>query len=143
MNFHVVSRVLGWCAMGGVLASLLMAAPVKPAPKAEAPPIPGTVVTRANAGFLGLTIEGGNFVMRFYDADRMPVAPDVGSAVLRWSVRYQPNDERTLLQPNADDTALTSQKAIRPPHNFKLFVALLAPEGAPAINETYVVDFRG
>ncbi|QYM78281.1 hypothetical protein K0B96_13355 [Horticoccus luteus] len=142
MNFPVVKQVLSWIAMGGLFASLLVAAPVKPGVKAEAPPIPGTVVARGDAGFLSLMIEGGNFVMRFYDAQRLPVAPDVGSAVLRWSVRYQPNDERTLLTPNADNTALTSEKTIRPPHTFKLFVSLLAPEGAAPIDEHYVVDFR-
>jgi hypothetical protein len=117
-------------------------APAKPAvPKAEepAPPIEGVVIARGS-GFLALRISDNHFVLAFYDAKRKKVPADVARAALRWPVRYQPADERTVLTPAADGT-LSSQKSVRPPRTFKVFLSLFA-EGAEQAAETYAVDFH-
>lgn len=120
-------------------------APVRatPKPKPEEPPakIEGTVIARAK-GFLGLRIVDNQFVLTFYDAKRKKTAPDVPRAALRWSVKYQPGPERTVLNPAGDGFSLSSQKTVRPPHAFKVFISLLpATEGAEV--ESYAVDFSG
>lgn len=144
MKLKIASVLLGFALVGagGAVA--------KPAPKApslakeEAPlSIEGTVVGRGDAGFFAITIVDSRFVLKFYDTERKPIAPNVAAAALRWNVRYQPMPERAFLEPNADNTALTSEKVIRPPHSFKLFVTLLPREGSGQADETYPVDFSG
>ena len=122
------------------------AAAGKPAPapqkekEKEAPPkIDGMTIERRNGTFLGLQIVNNNFVVKFYDKEKKPAKPDVARATARWPVKYQPADERTVL--NRVEDTLTSAFVIRPPHQFKLTLSLLSEvEGTPA--ETYIVDFR-
>ena len=62
------------------------------------------------------------------------------SAALRWPVKYQPGDERAVL--NSSGTALTSTKVVRPPLVFKVFIGLYV-EGNDKAVENYVVDYHG
>ena len=76
------------------------------------------------SGFMGIAVVRGNFKITFYDAKKkpVPVPPEIARAALRWSVIYQPKDERVVLNPSEDNKALTSPKVIKPPLNFKLFI---------------------
>ena len=56
-------------------------------------------------------------------------------------MKYKLGDERTVLNPNSDGTALTSGTFVRPPLVFKLYLALFA-EGSDDAVENYVIDFR-
>lgn len=133
---------LVWLGAGAALAK--PAAKTTTVQKEEVPlSIEGTVVGRGDAGFIALAISDNRFVMKFYDAERKEIAPDMAAAALRWNVRYQPTPERAFLRPNADGTALTSEKVIRPPYSFKLFITLLPLEGSNAAEESYSVDFSG
>lgn len=130
-----------------VLGSAVMVATAptaKPAAdqKAEEPQISGVEIPRPNGAFLGLEIVNNNFVLTFYNAKKEKVAPDVTRATMRWPVKYQPTDERTVLNPGGDGTSLTSPKVVRPPHNFRVFIALFV-EGTDSAVETYSIDVRG
>jgi cytochrome c1 len=107
---------------------------------AEVPKIDGLTITRPNGAFLGLQVLNGNFVLTFYDKEKKKAKVDVARAVLRWPVKYQPADERTVLNPGGPNT-LTSAKGVRPPLNFKVYVSLFT-EGSDAAVESYVVDYR-
>src|SRR5262249_51909325 len=109
--------------------------------KEEPPKIDGLTIPRANGTFLGIEIKNNNFVLSFYDAKKKKVAPDLPRATLRWPVKYQPTDERTVLNPGSDGFSLTSPKGIRAPHTFKLYVSLFA-EGKDDAAESYVVDYH-
>jgi hypothetical protein len=113
-----------------------------PAKKKEEPPavVEGVAISRPNGGFLGLRVVNSNFVLTFYDAKKKKVAPDVTRAALRWPVKYQPGDERAVL--NSSGTALTSTKVVRPPLVFKVFIGLYV-EGNDKAVENYVVDYHG
>ncbi|HUR59128.1 MAG TPA: hypothetical protein VM029_15540 [Opitutaceae bacterium] len=120
------------------------AAPGKTAKKEEPPPkIEGMEVSRGDR-FLGLQIVDSVFKLSFYDAKKKPVAPDVARAVLRWDPKYKVGQERTVLSPGGGMNSMTSEKTIRPPYNFKLFITLLkqASEGEDPVGETIVVDFK-
>ncbi len=119
------------------------ALPAKPAPKKVEPigHVDGLEIARPNGTFLGLQIVSSNFVLSFYDADRKKMAPDVVRATLRWPVKYQPGDERTVLNAGSDGTSLSSGKTVRPPHNFKVFIGLFV-EGNDSPIESYSVDYR-
>lgn len=111
-----------------------------PAAKAE-PTIKGIVLNRPKGGFLGLTVEGNNFKLSFYDAKKKPAPVDVALATARWPVHYSAYDERAVLTPNGDGTALTSPKYVRPPYAFKLYLSLFK-EGSQDAVESYVIDFH-
>ena len=101
--------------------------------------IEGIEIARGT-GFLGIQLVNGTFKLSFYDAKKKPVAPDVTRASLRWKVKYQPNPETTVL--NQDGNALTSAKAVKPPHNFSLSITLIKGEGDAATTESFTVDFH-
>ena len=100
----------------------------------------GTAIKRDASGWLGLELKGGTFQITFYNDKKKPVAADRSSAVLRWSVHYQPNPERTELVPTGDPSVLASSYQVKAPYAFKLHISLLA-EGNSEV-EGYVVDFN-
>lgn len=125
------------------------AAPVpknaKPAKKADKPgKIDGVEVARGGErGFLGIKVENNTWVVSFYDQKKKPVAADVASIALRWPVQYQPNPERALLTPTGDGKVMSSEKTVRPPFNYRLYLTLLKdPSATDQPAETYVVDFH-
>lgn len=113
-----------------------------PAPAPE-PEIPGLVISRPNGGFLSLLVDGnGNFRLAFYDAKKKAAPVDVARARARWSVRYKATDERTVLIPTADGSALTSPLVIRPPYIYRIYLSLFV-EGSDEAVESYPnIDFR-
>jgi len=129
-------------AMGSVQV-VSAAAPAKAPAKAKTEEtegkIDGLTIPRAQ-GFLGLKLVDSHFVLSFYDAKKKPVTPDAARATLRWPVRYQPADERTVLNPSGDGLTFTSVKFVKPPHRFKLFMSLYAENGDQPL-ESFVIDF--
>jgi hypothetical protein len=115
--------------------------------KSEEPPpkIEGFEISRGAAGFMGLQVVDGNFKLSFYDAKKKPAQTDMVRAALRWNPKYQKQDERVILERSGDGKSLTSPRAIRPPHAFKLFITLFKEPAAgadPEAAENYVVDFE-
>ena len=115
--------------------------PKVPVKAVEVAKIEGIVLNRPNGGFLGLTLDDHKFKLSFYDAKKKPAKVDVALANARWPVHYSIYDEHAVLMPNADGTALTSPKYVRPPYAFKLFLNLI-PEGDGKQVEPYVIDFH-
>jgi hypothetical protein len=122
------------------------AAPGKAAPKKEEPPpkIDGMEIARTSKGFLGIEIKNGMYRLSFYDEKKKPAAPDVERAALRWDPKYKVGQERVVLTAGGDGKSLGSDRNIRPPYQFKLFITLLkdGPDGQAAAVENYTVDFR-
>jgi hypothetical protein len=129
------------------ITTLPMVAASKPtAPAAtkveeKTPVIPGIEIERPNGAFLGLQIVDNHFVLSFYDVKKKPASADVNRATLRWPVKYQPNDERTVLNRSADGTALSSGMTVRPPRKFKVFMSLFVDGNESAV-ESYTIDFH-
>lgn len=111
--------------------------------KEEPPKIEGMEIPRGTR-FLGLQVVNSVFKLSFYDAKKKPIPPDVARVVLRWDAKYKVGQERTVLSPGGGVNSMTSEKTVRPPYNFKLFMTLLkdAAEGEDPVGETIVVDFR-
>lgn len=130
-------------ALSGCLLSALcvMAAPTPPAPPDadKEGTVAGTPIQRADGGWLGLELKDGTFQITFYNAKKKPVPADRSSAVLLWSVHYQPNPERTQLLPSSDPAVLSSPYPVKPPHTFNLHITLLK-DGSPDV-ESYVIEF--
>jgi hypothetical protein len=101
--------------------------------------VAGFAIKRDDSGWLGLEIKDNLFRMTFYNAKKKHVPANRPSAVVWWSVHYQPNPERTELTPTDDPAILASGYLVKDPHVFKLHITLLKP-GTTDV-ETYVVDF--
>jgi hypothetical protein len=165
MKHRVVRVILGFSAIALHLAAQTAAAPAakpsygtpatstkpdaaKPAPatpgKEEEPPkIEGQEIKRGDR-YLGIAVVNGTFKLTFYDAKKKPIPADVVRAVLRWPVKYQKADERTVLNPAGDGKSLTSGKVIKPPLLFKLYITLIPKDGSEdSATENYQIDFRG
>jgi hypothetical protein len=103
--------------------------------------ISGTPIQRPQGGWLGIELKDSSFVLTFYNAKKNPIPADKSSAVLRWAVHYQPNDERTSLMPTGDPAVFASPYSVKPPHTFILHITLLSDTKDKV--ETYDIDFSG
>lgn len=122
----------------------------KDAKKADDTPgkIEGMEIARGG-GFMGLQIVNGTFKLSFYDAKKKPVKSDVVRAAFRWAVNYQKQPERSILSPGGGPNSLVSDKTVKPPYSFKLFITLFktdadayAADGAADVGaENLTVDF--
>jgi len=135
---RVVFLVLAGLLLSGARA---VAAPDAPADDKEGT-VAGTPIKRALVGWLGVEIKGGAFLLTFYNDKKKPVAADRTSAVFRWPVHYQPNDERTELVATSDPDVLASPYPVKPPYSFKLHIALLGGDQKDGV-EGYTIDFSG
>jgi hypothetical protein len=118
-----------------------LAAPDAPADEKEGT-ITGTPIKRSQSGWLGVELKGGTFHLNFYNDKKKPVPADRTSAVFRWPVHYQPNDERTELVATDDASVLASAYPVKPPFSFKLHIALLGGDQKDDV-ESYTIDFSG
>jgi hypothetical protein len=103
--------------------------------------VSGIPVQRPQGGWLGVEVVGRTFRITFYNDKKKPVPADATSVVMRWPVRYQPNDERTELLPTDDTSVMASAYAVKGPLTFKLHITLLT-EGKPDATEAYTIDFH-
>ncbi|MEY2880500.1 MAG: hypothetical protein RLZZ15_2880 [Verrucomicrobiota bacterium] len=103
----------------------------------EAGKIEGVEVARGT-GFFGLQVVEGKFKLSFYNAKKKAIAPEAVRAALRWQPLYQKTPERFLLTVNGK--VLTSERVVRPPYSFKLFITLFRGEGDEDV-ENYTVEF--
>ena len=118
-----------------------------PALASEESKIEGQSIARAGGGWLGLKVESGAFRLRFYDAKKQPMAPDVARAVLRWKSNRRLAREVAVLTPGGGSNLMTSERSVPPPYNFRLTIVLMRAstgdaEADEAAAETIVVDFR-
>jgi hypothetical protein len=131
-----------------MLAGLLLSGTcglAAPAPTPDTEEKEGTIagmpIQRPQGGWLGLELKDSSFVLTFYNAKKKPIPADKNSAVLRWPVHYQPNDERTELTPTSDPAVFASSYSVKPPHTFILHITLLSDSKDKP--ESYTVDFSG
>ncbi|HLP09435.1 MAG TPA: hypothetical protein VK178_14830 [Opitutaceae bacterium] len=137
----------------GLATSVTIAAP-KPTAKPAAQPaeqaaagdvldeknLAGILITRANGGFLNLKVDGGKFVMAFYDKDKKAVAPDVTKATVRY--RKFKTDQRFFLAGGADGKTLSSPLPVDRPYVFNTVHIVLFDDNEETPAETYVKNFR-
>jgi hypothetical protein len=103
--------------------------------------IEGLEIARG-AGFIGLQITNGVFKLTVYDAKKKPVAADFTKVALRWTPVGLKNPERALLAPSGGVGVFSSDKIVKPPHQFRLFVTLIKGDGDDAPVENLTVEFK-
>ena len=115
-------------------------APIKKVVKTPPPEpkSPGMTLNRANGTFLGLEVANGFFKLSFYDKKKKPMAPDVTRVAMRWPNQRARGDIHAVMNPSGN--SLVSTQRAETPVNYKIFLTLLAGEGADA---TAVESFPG
>jgi hypothetical protein len=147
MPFRLGLALLIMLVTAGVPASAAPVAATGSAGAEEEPKIEGQAIARAGGGWLGLKVEGGTFRLRFYDANKKPVAPDAARAVLRWKSNRRVAREVAILTPSGEPNLMTSEKSVPPPYNFRLTLVLMRAgsgesEADEAAAEAISIDFR-
>ena len=131
-------------ALGAVLAGLGLAAaasstyerpivpPVTPAPKLPEFELPttGKNIPREQGGWLNIEFPGPFMLVRFFDAAKRPIVPDVPRATVRFRGAMKSGVTRTVL--NRSGEVLVSPDQVRPPHNFIVTLTLVTGEEVPA-----------
>lgn len=93
-------------------------------------------------GFLGVQILNGVFKITVYNAKKKPTAADFTRIALRWQPANQKSPERTLLLPAGGIGAFSSEKIVKPPHRFRLFITLIKGDGDDAPVENLTLEFQ-
>ena len=131
----------------GMVVPLVVVAQTTPKPtapkkeKAEPPPkIDGIKIPRADGRFLGLTVEGVQFHLRFYDEKKKPEKPDAARAAARWNPVNVKAEQRVILNPVGDGMSLVSPGLVRPPLTFRAFFTLFTEDGQ--VMDTFSVDLN-
>jgi len=115
-------------------ATASTSAPTAPKPKADpkaaepAPKIEGVAIARKDGRWLGLAVENGHFMLRFYDKDKKPEKQaDAARATARWNPVNKAGDQRAVLNPAGD--ALTAPQFVAPPLTLRVYLTLLDADG--------------
>ena len=143
----VVVKSLLMAASIGLVGPLIAQTPPKPTPgtpqKEKAEPVPkiaGITIPRADGRFLGLTVEGVQFNLRFYNAKKKPEKPDAARAAARWNPVNVKAELRAILNPSGNGMTLVSPGLVRPPLTFRTFFTLFAEDGQ--VMDTFSVDLN-
>lgn len=116
-------------------------APATASAEAEVPmgAITGQPIARDDGRWLGLTMVGPKLQLNFYDENKQPEQADR----IRGVVRINPpgrKDERDMMNPTGDGTALVTNKPVRAPWVFQVIITLIDADGEAV--ETLVQNFN-
>ncbi|MFA6289429.1 MAG: hypothetical protein WC661_18770 [Opitutaceae bacterium] len=146
LNPAVMKSLLMAASIGMVVPLVVTAqTPPKPAApkkeKAEPPPkIDGITIARKNGHFLGLTVDGVQFNLRFYDDKKKPEKPDATTAAARWNPVNVKAALRAILNPSPDGMTLVSPGWVRPPLTFHAYFTLFTADGK--VIEEFSIDLN-
>ncbi|MFH1499234.1 MAG: hypothetical protein ABII82_15575 [Verrucomicrobiota bacterium] len=101
--------------------------------------ITGQPIARDDGRWFGLTMVGPKLQLNFYDQNKQPEPADR----IRGVVRIDPpgrNEERDVMNPVGDGTALITNRPVRAPWVFKVIITLIDADQEAA--ETLVVHFN-
>jgi hypothetical protein len=132
LNAALAKSVLLAASMGIVVPVLAQtsARPVSPRPAAKGEEekegeVKGLALERPNGQWLGLTMDGLNLRLTFYNEKKNPTAPDVVRATARWNRPTVATPDRAVLNPAGDGVSLVGNRIVRKPWTFVVFLALV------------------
>ncbi len=149
LNTAVMKSLLMAASIGVVVPLVVMGQTPPPATKpaapkkekAEPPPkIEGITVPRANGHFLGLTVDGVQFKLRFYNEKKKPEKADAATAAARWNPVNIKAELRAILTPTPDGMMLVSPGWVKPPLTFQVYFTLFTADGQ--VIETFHFDLN-
>lgn len=121
------------------------ATPTKKDDKKKKEDVPGKIEGMAierGTGFLGVQIVNGVFKITAYDAKKKPAAADFTRIALRWQPINQKAPERAMLTPASGVGVFSSEKIVKPPHSFRLYITLIKGDTDDAPVENLQVELK-
>lgn len=110
--------------------------PTGPAKPAELPTT-GKNIARDNGGWFNIEATGQRMILRFFDAEKKPIAPDM----LRGQVLFRYGGKKDARAPlNVEGMTLATPATIHPPHNYVVFLNFFADDGGEP-SETYTFRY--
>ncbi len=100
--------------------------------------VKGIALARPDGTWLGLTMDGLNLRLTFYNAKKNPTAPDIARATARWNRPTVATPERAVLNPSGDGFSLTGNRVVRKPWTFVVFLSLV--DDKDEVVESYQVQ---
>ena len=118
---------LGWVALVLMPASASAAASGQKAAveEEEEGVVEGIALARSGGRWLGLTMDGLNLRLTFYDDKKKPTEVDVVRATARWNRPTLARAERSVLNPAGDGVSLVGNNPVRKPWVFVVYLALV------------------
>ena len=131
---------LGWVAVMLAPTSVSAAASGQKAAveEEEEGVVKGIALARSGGRWLGLTMDGLNLRLTFYDDKKKPVPIDVVRATARWNRPTVARAERAVLNPAGDGVSLVGNNPVRKPWVFVVYLALVGANDE--VVETYQVQ---
>lgn len=130
-----------------VLLSVTVIAVEKPAstPASKAPvkkkvyelPEIGVNRVRPQGGWINVEPQGTRLVVKFFDKEKKPEAPDVSRGLVR--LKYASKNPVQAVLTRAGDT-LATPATIRPPHNYLVILSLFVGDATEA-SESYTFKY--
>jgi len=116
----------------GLVVPVMAQAPVRP-PAAKAGPaedeeegvIEGIAIARPDGRWLGLTVEGIQLKVTFYDEKKKPQKIDVLRGNARWRMPTVAQQERAVLNPAPDGVSLIGNRPVRKPWTYSVTIVLV------------------
>lgn len=105
--------------------------------KADELPKSGVNIARKKGGWVNVEGSGARVVVKFFDAEKKPVPPDVERGLARFNYTAK-NDVRAPLHREGD--TLVTPGIVRAPHVFRVILTLLA-SGATDAEETLTFKY--
>ncbi len=102
-----------------------------PVKKAAVYELPKTGVNQARpaGGWINVEPQGTRLVVKFFDKDKKPVAPDVTRGLVRLKYASKNPAHAVLAR---EGNLLATPATIRPPHNYMVILSLFAGDGDEA-----------
>ncbi|GAB1488084.1 hypothetical protein MASR2M8_05270 [Opitutaceae bacterium] len=100
--------------------------------------IDGIAIARPDGRWLGVTVEGLNLKVTFYDKKKMPEAIDVLRGNARWRLPTIAQQERAVLNPGPDGKSLIGNRPLRKPWTYP--VAIVLVNASEEVVETHQVQ---
>lgn len=106
--------------------------------KEEEGVIDGIAVARPDGRWLGITVEGINLKVTFYDKKKMPEPIDVLRGNARWRLPTIAQQERAVLNPGPDGNSLIGNRSLRKPWTYSVTIVLV--NASDEVVETHQVQ---
>jgi len=100
-------------------------------------PKTGMNLTRSSAGWINVEAVGTRLVVKFFDAKKKPMAPEVERGFARFIYAAKNNTDAVLTR---EGDTLATPATVRPPHNFVVILNFFSGESSEAV-ETYSFNY--
>lgn len=102
-------------------------------------PSSGVNLQRQSGGWINFSTSGARAIVTFFDPSKKATTPDVSGALAVFRFAAKADVARTTFK--VEQNALVSPSNVRPPHNFRVQLILMAGDGEQKTSEVFNFSF--